>query len=153
MTLRIFFFSLFSFLLVLPLEAGMVRVVGVADGQTLIVERGGVATNVKLAGIETTDDAGARALLQWTLVGSWVLLEEQQGGGALVYKSPDALFVNRELVLRGLARATLPSIEPARHVVVTFLGVIKSPAAAGKGSGTTASAPVRPSRRRRPPKP
>jgi endonuclease YncB( thermonuclease family) len=156
------------------LEAAMVRVVGVVDGQTLVVEREGVATHVKLAGITITDDDGARSLMKWTLGSSWVMLEEQPDGGHFVYRSPDALFINRELVARGFARATLPAIEPHSHVVITYLGTTyapavaaaqrrgdalregaaaKSPTASGSGSGRTSRTPAKrspPHRRRKP---
>lgn len=158
-------FSLITLLGSFRLEAAMVRVTGVADGQTLVVDRGGVAVQVKLAGLDIVDHAGARSLLRWTVGAtagsSWVMLEEQAGGGYLVYRSPDALFVNRELVARGFARATLPAVEPQSNVVVTFLGTLyapgpppaKSPTAGGTGSERPSRAPARPSpsRRRRKP--
>jgi hypothetical protein len=126
MNQRIFCF-LISLCAVVRLEASMVRVLDVLDGQTLVVERRGVAETVKLAGIAITDDDGARALMTWTLVSSWVMLDEQPEGGHFVYRSPDALFVNRELVSRGFAHATLPSIEPTQHVIVTYLGTSIDP--------------------------
>ncbi len=155
MNVRILFF-LVSLSLVVRLDASMVRVIGVTDGRTLVVERGGAPVQVRLAGIELTDDAGARALMRWTLVSTWVMLDEQPQGGFYVYRSPDALFVNRELVARGLARATLPTIEPPQHVVVTYLGTlrglgvrapaVRNPSARGSGSGTSAPAPAKRSR-------
>lgn len=150
MTVRILFF-LVSLWLGLRLDASMVRVLGVVDGQTLVVERGGVQVQAKLAGLALTDEPGARALMQWTLVSKWVMLDQQPGGGFYVYRSPDALFVNRELVARGFARATLPTIEPPQHVVVTYLGTLhggtaRTPSAAGSGSGKTGPAPAKPSR-------
>jgi hypothetical protein len=83
-----------------------------------------------------------------------LLLEVQRDGEYFVYRSPDALFVNRELVLRGFARATLPEVEPAQHVIVTYLGTMKgvgvrAPAARETGSGSTPPRPARPSRPRR----
>lgn len=170
MNLRIpFLFILLS--IALRLDAGMARVQSVVDGQTLIVERGGIASTVQLAGLTITDDDGARALMEWTLVNAWVMLDEQPEGGHFLYRSPDALFVNRELVLRGFARATLPSIEPTQHVVVTFLGTTSSAAdfaakrrsdalldgatksrraATGSGSGAKRSARPKPSPSRQP---
>ena len=150
MTVRILFF-LVSLSLVLRLDAAMVRVVGVTDGQTLVVERGGAQVQVKLAGIALIDERNAQALMEWTLVSTWVMLDEQPGGGFYVYRSPDALFVNRELVARGFARATLPTIEPRQHVVVTYLGSLRgmglrTPSVRGTGSGTSAPAPAKPSR-------
>ena len=150
MTVRILFF-LVSLSLVVRLDASMVRVVGVTDGRTLVVERGGARVQVRLAGIELIDDRNARTLMEWTLVSSWVMLDEQTGGAFYVYRSPDALFVNRELVARGFARATLPFIEPPRHVTVTYLGSLRgvglrTPSGPGTGSGTSAPAPAKPSR-------
>lgn len=154
-------FSLITLLVSLRLDAAMVRVTGVTDGQTLVVERGGVAVPVKLAGIQVIDDQGARSLLRWTVGSAWVMLEEQPDGGYFVYRSPDALFLNRELVARGFARAMLPAIEPQTHVAVTYLGTLyapgppppKTPAVSGTGSARSSRSPARPSpsRRRRKP--
>jgi len=156
MTHRIFFF-VFSLFVVARTHAALVRVIDVVDGRTLVIERRGVPETVQLAGIALTDDSGARTMMKWTLVSTWVMLEAQPDGGHFVYRSPDALFVNRELVLRGFARATLPAIEPAQHVIVTYLGTMnvgtnapaKAPAARGSGSGSTPPRPARPSRTRR----
>lgn len=163
MTHRIFYSLITLLVFALRMDAAMVRVVGITDGQTLVVERGGVAVNIKLAGIAVTDNAGARALLKWTIGSSWVMLEEQPGGGHFVYRSPDALFLNRELVARGFAHATLQSIEPQSNVMVTYLGTlaptapiaaaVRSRAAGGTGSAPSPRRPARPSRTRRPRKP
>jgi hypothetical protein len=115
----VFFFALRA-------EGGMVRVVGVEDARTLLVERNGKPERLTLAGIIISDEASARTLLEWTLLSRWVSLEAASGG-QLVYRSPDALFVNRELVVRGFARATLPEIEPISHVPVTYLGTLNLP--------------------------
>jgi hypothetical protein len=154
-------FSLITLLVSLRLDAAMVRVTGVTDGQTLVVDRGGVAVTVKLAGIQIVDQEGARSLLRWTAGTSWVMLDEQPDGGHFVYRSPDGLFLNRELVARGFARATLPGIEAPTNVVVTYLGTLfapgpppaKTPAATGTGSARSSRSPARPSpsRRRRKP--
>ena len=152
MTSRIFFF-VFSFFFALHTHAAMVRVLDVVDGRTLVVERRGVAEKVQLAGIALTDDEGARTLMKWTLVSTWVMLEAQPDGGYFVYRSPDAQFINRELVLRGFARATSPAIEPQQHVVVTYLGTmnvgVRAPAARESGTGSTPPRPARPPRTRR----
>jgi hypothetical protein len=107
-------------------EGAMVRVTAVENARTLVVERNGKAERLTLAGVAITDEASARAMLEWTLVSRWVSLEEASGG-YFVYRSPDALFVNRELVLRSFARATLPGIEPVSHVPVTYLGTLDLP--------------------------
>lgn len=149
----------------------MARVAAAVDGQTLLIERNGIGEHIQLAGIIVTDDHAARELMQWTLAGKWVMVEELPGGGALVYRSPDALFVNRELVSRGFARPTLPAIEPPQHVRVTYLGETlgerdagvrrrsnlliegATKAARGNDSEKTAPKPARRSRPRRAPKP
>ena len=157
MTHRIFFSLITLLFITLRIDAAMVRVVGVTDGQTLVVDRGGVNVEIKLAGVAVTDDANARTLLKWTVGSSWVLLEEEPNGCHFVYRSPDALFINRELVARGFARATLPNLEPQSNVVVTYLGtmfapaapVSRSPTASGTGSAPAPRSPARPSRPRR----
>lgn len=137
--------------------AAMLRVAGIENGRTIVVEQHGRRTAVTLAGVAITDEAGAKALLEWTLASSWVLIEGR-GAGALVYRSPDALFVNRELVVRGFARATLPGIEPPPNVSVTYLGTIDPPLRTpavrtspgrGSGSGAPRRPPAAPSRKRR----
>jgi hypothetical protein len=156
MTQMKIFFSLIFLFLVVRAEAALVRVTAIVDAQTLIVDRAGIAETIKLAGITITDVENARTLLEWTLVSKWVMLEPQSGGGCFVYRSPDALFVNRELVTRGFATTALPAIEPPQHVVVTYLGTVrapKTPAAAGSDSGKRPSTRARPSRPRRPRKP
>ena len=138
----------------------MVRVVRVQDARTIVVEDRGTRSTVILAGIEITDPAGARTLLEWTLASAFVMVEARPGG-FLVYRSPDALMINRELVLRGYARATLTEVLPPQHVVVTFLGTLdlgvpsrtagngsKGTVSNGIGSGSGKSA--RPSAPRRP---
>ena len=104
----------------------MVRVVGIEDGRTITVERGGVRERVQLAGVAITDEAKARELLRWTAGEAWVMLEPA-AGGFLVYRSPDALLLNRELVLRGFARATLPGIEPELRAPSRYLGEFNPP--------------------------
>ena len=155
-------------------SAAMVRVIGVEDAHTIVVEDRGRAVRVTLAGVAITDASAAKSLLEWTLASQWVLLE-QNGGGHLVYRSPDALFVNRELVLRGYAKATLHEVEPETHVIVTYLGVVSPGAektvapkpakvkaapkttsvrpgrARGSGSGTSRRSTSGPSRKRRAP--
>lgn len=148
---------LLLFLAALRADGRMLRVLGIESGRTIVVEQNGKPATIALAGVVITDEAAAKTLLEWTLRQSWVLLEER-GDGALVYRSPDALFVNRELVLRGFAHATLPGIEPQSHVPVTYLGTIdpmartpkvRSSPASGNGSGKTRRPPAAPSRRRR----
>lgn len=107
----------------LATQGEMLHVVEVVDGRTLAVERAGKREIIRLAGIaiEPQRELEARELLRWSVGTAWILAEPL-GEGHLVYRSPDALFVNRELVGRGYARATLPGIEPSNRVEVVYLG-------------------------------
>jgi len=152
---------LISLCISLAADAAMVRVVGVEDGRTIVVERDGKREPVTLAGVEILDEPHAHELLSWTLSSSWVLLERTTTGEHLVYRSPDALFVNRELVLRGYARATLQEVSPERRLSITYLGQFDPPTArpivsapeSRTRSGTGRRSPARPSRSKKPPKP
>lgn len=117
-----FVFVLFA----LRAEAAMVRVVSIEDGRTITVERNGTRERIRLAGVAITDEAQATALLRWT-AGEWVMLEAAGNGEFLVYRSPDALFLNRELVLRGFARATLDGITPDLRPTARYLGTYDPP--------------------------
>ncbi|HEX8171724.1 MAG TPA: hypothetical protein VF824_14400 [Thermoanaerobaculia bacterium] len=139
-------------LFIVMLHAAMLRVAGIENGATLLVERDGAIQRVMLGGVAITDELHARELLRWAVGASWVLLEDDGRGAALVYRSPDALFVNRELVLRGYARATAPGIEPEHRLAVTYLGEVNPPAtspatAPRSGSGTSRRSPAPPSTR------
>lgn len=147
------------FFLSSPCDAGMLRVVSIDDGRTVTVESGGVRERVKLAGVAITDELAARELLRWTLLERWILLERDAGGGVRLWRSPDALFVNRELVARGYAKATAPGIAAENTPVVTYLGTLNPPATPQKvtpeaksGSGTRPRSTAPPKRRARPPK-
>jgi hypothetical protein len=140
-------------LFAIRVDAAMVRVVDVQDGHTIVIERNGSREAVRLAGIAVTDELRAAELLRWSVVSTWVMLEPHASGGHLAYRSPDALFVNRELVLRGYARATEHGIEPERNLVVTYLGIIDPPAApltvqAGSPPDAPKPRPARPRRSR-----
>lgn len=152
---------LISLMFALRLDAAMVRVIGIHDARTIVVERNGSREAIRLAGIVVVDETRAADLLRWSVVSTWVLLEPHAGGGHLVFRSPDALFVNRELVLRGYARATDHGIEPERNLSVTYLGEVDPPmpppTATGRqtGSGTSRRSTGRSSRgtRRAAPRP
>lgn len=160
MKLRLTLLLFVCSLIAVAADAAMVRVVHVQDARTIVVEDRGTRSTVTLAGIEITDPVGARTLLEWTLASSFVMVEARPGG-FLVYRSPDVLMINRELVLRGYARATLTEVLPPQHVAVTFLGTLdlgvpsrtagsagKGKVSSGTGSGSGRSA--RPSAPRRP---
>lgn len=145
-------------------HAAMVRVVEVVDGRTLIIERGGLRETIHLGGIEVQDELRAAELLRWTAGTAWILAEARADGDYFVWRSPDALFLNRELVLRGYARATQHGIEPEVNLHVTYLGEVNPsgvrpgarpfdpPAVSAPpqtGSGTNRRSSARPSRRTR----
>jgi endonuclease YncB( thermonuclease family) len=134
-------FSILIFIAI-RVDAGMVRVVDVIDGHTLIIERNGSRETVQLAGIAITDEARAADLLRWNVLSTWVMLEPHPDGAYLAYRSPDALFVNRELVARGYARATTFGIEAPRNLVVTYLGTIDPPVTSSLSSTTTRPQPA-----------
>ncbi len=73
----------------------MVRVVDVPDGRTIIVSDNGRSSTVTLGGVSFEGDeaADAAAYLKRLVLGQWVLVET----GGMVYRSPDALFVNNEM--------------------------------------------------------
>lgn len=145
-------FSLVLLALACRAEGAMARFAGVVDGRTIAVERNGVREEVRLAGIIISSEVHARSLLQWTLADAWVMLEKR-GDGFLIYRSPDALFINRELVLRGFAQATLAEINPQPRPLVTYLGVVQpfDPPATAKDDdeGTTSRSRTRSGMRRR----
>lgn len=93
---RFFALALLSSLVVLPVSAGMVRVVGVPDARTLVVDDAGRRSTIQLAGIVLSDDDAAPATqyLRNLTFGQWVLVD----GGAFVYRSPDGLYVNGEML-------------------------------------------------------
>ena len=150
-------FILTTLILALPASAGtMARVLRIGENATVIVEVNGRETAFRLAGIEITNAPAAQELLRWSVGTSWVMLEPAPSAGegfVYIYRSPDALFINRELVERGYARATLPAVAPASYVPVTYLGELNPPAItsggarrSGKGTGRPSKAsPARPS--------
>ena len=143
---------LISLLFAIRLDAEMVRVIDIQDGRTIVVDRNGSREAIRLAGVTVVDERRAADLLRWNLVSNWVLLESHASGGHLAFRSPDALFVNRELVLRGYARATERGIEPERNLNVTYLGEVDPPVppltstGQQKGSGTSRRSKARSSR-------
>jgi hypothetical protein len=108
-------------------HAAMVRVVSIEKGPLLVVDNNGERETIRLAGVSVTEELAARELLRWTIDGSWLMIERDPAGGYLAWRSPDALFINRELVLRGFATATAPGILPEPRPIVTYLGVIDPP--------------------------
>lgn len=137
----------------------MVRVISIENARTIVIERAGTRELVRLAGIDVSDESRASDLLRRTIGNAWVLVEPA-GGEFFVYRSPDALFINRELVLRGFARATMTGIVAQAEVPMTVLGVVDPAGAQSRVSDAppqTSSdryrrSPDRPKRPRRPPR-
>jgi hypothetical protein len=94
-------FAVLLFFALSAQAAPMVRVVGVKGPSTIVVLRDNVESEVALTGIEITDPQNAAAFLRWSLASSWVMIENGQ-----VYRSPDAMLINAELVKKGFARST-----------------------------------------------
>ena len=72
----------------------MARFTNVIDSRTIVVDRAGVSEVVHLTNVDVPaqDEPAARAYLAQTLTGTFVYVENGN-----VYRSPDALFINREL--------------------------------------------------------
>jgi hypothetical protein len=80
-------------------------VVRVTDSRTIVVAHlGGPEQNVHLSNVEipAQDEMAAREFIQETLAGTFVYVEDGK-----VYRSPDALFLNRELAYGAYASSTL----------------------------------------------
>ena len=97
----------------------MVRVVAIENGRTITIDDRGTRVSVRLAGVAITDELRARELLRWTLADAWVMLE-RSGEDVLVYRSPDALFIQsraRPARLRARhARRHRARQPPGRHL-------------------------------------
>lgn len=133
-------------------EAAMnARVVSVRDSRTIVITTPGGPENVRLHGIAVTDEAEATTFLRVLLTGAYVFIDPRSDG-ALVYRSPDALFVNGELVRRGYATATSAEVLPKPRVAMIYIGEL-NPAQRGESREkpeTSARKPVKPAKPRAP---
>lgn len=103
--------------------ADLCRVVSIIDGDTLIVDRGGAHERVRLLGVDTPEvhdprepvqfyGAEASAFLSNLLTGEDVYVIAERPGAvdrygralAHIYRAPDGLWVNLELVRQGYAK-------------------------------------------------
>ncbi len=100
--MRSFVFSILILSTTAIFAAPMVRVTGVKDARTLVVDRAGIAAEVRLADIVIPpgDDAAAIEFLRDKIVDRFVMLETDARGQSYVYRSPDSLFINGELARR-----------------------------------------------------
>jgi hypothetical protein len=127
--MRSFFFPLFILSATSLFAAPMVRVIGVKDARTLIVDRSGAPAEVKLGDvvIPPGDEAAAIEYLRTKVLDHYVMVESDE----YVYRSPDALFINRELLRRAyLSRGTEMIIvgesSPAPHKVSSSGGGVSN---------------------------
>ena len=114
----------------------MYRVVDVKDAQTLIIDRNGVAAEVRLAGVivPPSEQPAAVTYLRDTLAWHWAMVETGPDG-AYVYRSPDALYINGEIARRAYT---------THHTEMIYLGeVMPGPQHAAKPARTPAPVRVR----------
>lgn len=95
----------------------MARFSKVIDSRTIVVERTGMTEVVHLANVDVPaeDEQAARDYLAEKLTGSFVYVENGN-----VYRSPDALFINRELAYGAYSAPSLKmrvfgEINPGTH--------------------------------------
>lgn len=82
----------------------MARFVRVIDSRTIVVQRTDAAEVVHLSNVNVpaNDELAAREYIEEKLTGTFVYVENGE-----VYRSPDALFINRELAYRAYAAPSL----------------------------------------------
>jgi hypothetical protein len=98
---RFFAISLFC-LFALPLSgATMVRVGRVIDSRTIVLD-GGATVTLRGVDIAPADEAMAADYLRSILTNAWVLVEN----GGDVYRSPDALYVNGQMIMHAYRSAS-----------------------------------------------
>jgi len=98
--MRSFVFSILVLFATALSAAQMVRVIDVKDARTLIVDQRGVRTEIRLGDviIPPGEEAAAVEFLRTKVVEHYVMVENGLHGDAYVYRSPDALFINGELL-------------------------------------------------------
>jgi hypothetical protein len=87
-----------------PSEGGpMSRVISITDSRTLVVDTAGKRESVTLRGVDLAPDEEAAAVdfLRRLVSDTWVYVEKGD-----VYRSPDALFVNGEMIRHAWRTAT-----------------------------------------------
>lgn len=82
----------------------MARFEKVIDSRTIVVDRAGTSEVVRLTNVDVPaeDEQAARAYLAEKLTGTFVYVENGN-----VYRSPDALFINRELTFGAYSAPSL----------------------------------------------
>jgi hypothetical protein len=111
MDMRSLIFSILILSTAAASAAPMVRIVDVKDAQTIVVDRNGVAAEVRLAGVlvPPAEQPLAVTWLRETLVWQWAMIENGPEG-AYVYRSPDALYINGEIARRAYTNARTPMV-------------------------------------------
>ena len=99
----------------------MARFTSVIDSRTIVVERSGASEVVHLTSVDVPaeDEQAARAYLAEKLTGTFVYIENGN-----VYRSPDALFINRELAYGayaapGVKMQVFGQLNPGSHPQAT----------------------------------
>jgi hypothetical protein len=128
----------------------MARFVRVTDSRTIVVAHvGGPEEVVHLANVDipAADEIAAREFIQQSLAGTFVYVEAGK-----VYRSPDALFINRELAYGayaspGLKMFYLGQVNPGPHAQTAPRATPATPVRAPLKVART-TAPSRRARRR-----
>ena len=92
--MKSFIICIFVVLSPLSASAAMVRAAAVIDSRTIVIEGGATVT---LRGVEVPagEEMAARLYLARLVAGNWIYVDAGD-----VYRSPDALFVNGEMIRR-----------------------------------------------------
>jgi hypothetical protein len=134
------------FAIAFAIGAGMAHILSIVNSRTIVTEQNGIQATITLAGVVVPppDEATAADFLRRQTTSGWVLVEPDRAhpGEAWLYRSPDGLFVNGEM-MRAAYR------DGGAHM--TYLGE-SSPAAheATPKRATTAAARPAPQPRPRP---
>ena len=78
----------------------MVRAGAVIDSRTIVVE-GGATVALRGVNVPPSEEIAARMYLERLIVGKWILVTDGD-----VYRSPDGLFINGEMIRRGWLTST-----------------------------------------------
>ena len=98
--MKSFIICIFVVLSPLSASAAMVRAAAVIDSRTIVIEGGATVT---LRGVEVPagEEMAARLYLARLVAGNWIYVDAGD-----VYRSPDALFVNGEMIRRAWRSST-----------------------------------------------
>lgn len=90
------------FAIAFAIGAGMAHIINIVDSHTIVMERGGMRETVTLAGVivPPAEELEATDFLRRQTASGWALVERDPShpGEAWLYRSPDGLFVNGEMM-------------------------------------------------------